>query len=56
MPNAFSALLAEHGLGQSEFSRLSGIPLRTVQGWCNGTRKPTDWQLSLIRFFLDHQH
>ena len=51
----FASLLAEFGLRQSEFSRLAGIPLRTVQGWCNGTRSPTEWQLNLIRFFLSHQ-
>lgn len=49
----FSSLLAEHSLGQSEFSRLSGIPLRTVQDWAGGRRTPPDWQIMLIRCFLD---
>lgn len=55
IPISFKEILLGYGLGQSDFSRLSGIPLRTVQGWCNETRNPTDWQISLIRFFLDHQ-
>lgn len=31
-------LVARTGLSQTAFAKQSGVPLRTVQGWCNRTR------------------
>lgn len=45
-------LLSTYRLTQTELSHRLGIPLRTVQGWANGTRQPADWVLRLIDFRL----
>lgn len=48
-------LIKEHGLTQSGLSRMLGIPLRTVQGWCIGERTPPEWVVNLIQFYLEHK-
>lgn len=53
-------ILSAYSLTQSEFSRMLGIPLRTVQGWCLGERKPPAWTLPLfeiaIKYNLEHKN
>lgn len=34
--------------GQTKFSRLHGIPLRTVQDWAAGKRQPPAWLVKLL--------
>ena len=41
-------LLSTYRLTQTELSRRLGIPLRTVQHWCNGTRQPPLYVLKLL--------
>lgn len=51
----FKDLLAEHNISQSQFSREFEIPLRTVQNWVSGERKPPDYLLKLIEFKLKNK-
>ena len=42
------------GLSRAELSRLSGVPIRTLEGWELGQRKPRDvYQLQKIAKVLD---
>ena len=45
-------LLKRHGLTQTELSRLTDIPLRTVQHWTSGDREPPVWLPKLIDAYL----
>lgn len=51
----FKELLTEHNISQSQFSREFEIPLRTVQHWVSGERKPPDYLLKLIEFKLENK-
>lgn len=42
------------GLSQSAFSEALGIPKRTLEDWESGRRRPPEYVLSLISFFIDH--
>lgn len=45
-------LVARTGLSQTSFAKRTGIPLRTVQNWCVGTRDcPT-----YVRFLLSEHY
>lgn len=48
-------LLKRYHLTQAAFSRLLGIPVRTVEDWCAGVRTPPEYLVKLIVFFLDHR-
>ena len=39
----------ETGLTQKEFAEYFGIPIRTVQEWEQGRRKPTEYMLPLMK-------
>lgn len=42
------------GLTQTAFGQFCfGIPLRTVQDWEAGKRKPPDWVVKLIEYRID---
>lgn len=34
--------------GQTAFAHLHDIPLRTVQDWAGGRRKPPDWLVKIL--------
>ena len=51
----FKDLLTEYNISQSQFSREFEIPLRTVQNWVSGERKPPDYLLNLIEFKLKNK-
>ena len=36
------------GVSRAEFSRRYGIPIRTLEIWDAGVRKPPDWLLKLL--------
>lgn len=36
------------GVSRAEFSRRYGIPIRTLENWDAGVRKPPDWLLKLL--------
>lgn len=36
------------GISRAEFSRRYGIPIRTLEDWDSGTRKPPDWVTALL--------
>lgn len=38
----------EKGGGQTAFSKLHGIPLRTVQSWAGGYRHPPVWLVTIL--------
>ena len=40
------------GLTQKEFSRFFNIPLRTIENWESGKRRPPDYVFNLIMFSL----
>lgn len=46
------ALLFASGMTQTALAKRFKIPLRTVQGWCNGTRKATPYVLGMMREIL----
>lgn len=50
--STISTILDRHGLTQTDFSRYFGIPLRTVQGWCNGTRACPSYVLTMASELL----
>lgn len=35
-------LIASTGLSQSEAARVLHVPLRTLQAWCSGERRPSE--------------
>lgn len=45
-------LCTEYGIGQSELARRFGIPLRTVQGWYLGERKPPAYVVTMLEQLL----
>ena len=47
-PNQIKQARTEAGLTQREMSDALGIPLRTIQGWEEGTRTPTPWIEKLV--------
>lgn len=44
-----------YGLSRAEFCRQTGIPIRTVEDWESGKRKPTDWAVKLIEYYLEKE-
>jgi putative transcriptional regulator len=56
--NESTALAAEArrrtGLSQSEFARLLGISVRTLQDWEQGRRAPTKAAKTLLRITMEH--
>lgn len=47
-------LVNDHAKGnKAAFSRLSGIPLRSIEDWCASRRNPPDYLLELLEFSLD---
>lgn len=44
-----------YGYTQTELSRRFDIPLRTVQGWHNETRKPPEYVLRMISEILEKE-
>lgn len=55
MEKTIKELRLKTGLSQTEFGkRLGGIPLRTIQNWESGERKPADWVLELITYRVEN--
>lgn len=46
-------LRAKTGLTQTKFGELFHIPLRTIQNWENGTRKPPEWAVYLLEIAVN---
>lgn len=36
------------GISRAEFSRRYGIPVRTLEDWDAGKKKPSDWVMDLL--------
>lgn len=47
-------LIAQHGMTQTGFARYFGIPLRTVQDWCNGRRVCPPYVVAMAAEILAH--
>lgn len=45
----------KHGIGQSELARRLNIPLRTVQNWAGGQRKPPEYLPAMIDKILTYE-
>ena len=41
------------GLTQKEMSELTKIPKRTIENWESGSRKPSEWVLVLIEYYVN---
>lgn len=53
--NEFQYIRMHTGMNQSEFARHFNIPLRTVQHWEAGTRKPPEYVLGLLRYRIEQE-
>lgn len=42
-------LREETEMSQQQFARYFGLPLRTLQGWEQGRRKPPDYLVELLK-------
>ena len=42
------------GLTQKEFSSLYQIPIRTVQNWEGGKRRPPDYMMHILQRLIDY--
>lgn len=40
------------GLSQNQFAVMCGIPVANIQFWENGHRKPPEYVLNLLEFYL----
>ncbi|MDD6920587.1 MAG: helix-turn-helix domain-containing protein [Eubacteriales bacterium] len=47
-------ILKKSQLNQSEFSKLFGIPLRTVQDWHAGKRNPPEYVINLLDIVISN--
>ena len=47
------ALCEQHGLTQAGLSKRFGIPLRTIEDWSTGKRKPPDYVVAMIQRVLE---
>ncbi len=43
---------AEYGITQKELSEMTKIPLRTIENWESGKRKPSPWVENLVYSYL----
>lgn len=51
----FQFVRENSGMNQTEFAKYFNIPLRTVQHWEAGSRKPPEYVLDLIRYKLENE-
>lgn len=54
--NVIQEFRVQVGLSQSEFARLTHVPVRTIRAWEQGYRKPIDYVPYLIGELLVHKH
>lgn len=47
------ALCEQYSLTQSGLAKRFGIPLRTVEDWATGKRKPPDYVVAMIQRILE---
>lgn len=45
-------LRAEKNLTQDEFSRITGIPKRTLQDWEEGKHKPKEYIINMLKVIM----
>ena len=48
-------LRAKTGLSQSKFAALIPLPVRTLQDWEQGNRKPPEYVINLIEYKLRNE-
>ena len=48
-------LRAKTGLSQSKFAALVPLPIKTLQGWEQGLKKPPEYVISLIEYKLRNE-
>lgn len=58
MEKTIKEIRGKFGLTQKKLSTLLNIPLRTIENWEMGSRKPKDWILDLIYFklYIDYNY
>ena len=47
-------LRKRYGLTQQQLSDLTGIPKRTIENWEGGVSSPTDYIITLLECYLEH--
>ena len=45
----------KHHLSRIQFSKLTGIPLRTLENWESGKRTPPSYLLKFLECYMDTQ-
>lgn len=53
MTKSIREICEEYNLSQTELSKRFGIPLRTVQNWHSGARKPPPYVVAMIEKILE---
>ena len=48
-------ILTTYGITIKDLSRLTGIPYDTLSQWRRGVRKPKDWMINLIVYYLANE-
>lgn len=48
-------LRSKTGLSQSKFASVVGVPVKTLQSWEIGIRKPPDYVISLIEYKIKNE-
>ena len=54
-PDTIKGLCEMYGISQTELSRQYGIPLRTVQDWYAGRRKPPSYVVGMLSDLLGYE-
>ena len=49
------SLRTSSGMTQAAFAELLGIPIRTIEDWESGRRKPPEYVVRLIEYRIKHK-
>lgn len=54
-PEILRSIIDKHFLTQAKFADLYGIPIRTVESWCTGSRLPAPYIQEALIFIWKEQ-
>ena len=52
----FKEILKMYNLSQTNFAKKFNIPLRTVQNWVSGSRKPPEYLLQMFETIFKYEN